>query len=381
LVSRVAAPGFIRIWCGAHQLDLAVNKFYEGNLNAVFYSPLTSLISFLRRQQIFEQNVGSKCPKVCTTRWLSLGNVTQWIRKHRHQVLQVLEEKNPSCVPAPIFWLIFFVVDDIAKVCNKTFRKLQYLTLQIPEQEKILDNLVQGLKHQFGAICCSDVTDNDIDDSFEASSAGTYAVPVRKVQDYIEDMGLLVRPTLQDMTQESLTGLCTFLAREIAMLLQHVSEITVERDANNTGTSTYPSILPYGLANMRGKEFSELLVLHANRLASTYSDQEVEEIEEDFHQLKFAYQFEDRTRYIINKQKDLSNFKECWAPLFKRFTKLHNFVGGFATVFPGTSSVESDFSQLKWSKDANSSSLTDFSLEGILHSKQFFELDSIFNNH
>jgi hypothetical protein len=36
--------------------------------------------------------------------------------------------------------------------------------------------------------------------------------------------------------------------------------------------------------------------------------------------------------------------------------------------------VESDFSLINWEKDDYRAGLTDFSLEGILHSKQYFEL-------
>jgi hypothetical protein len=54
--------------------------------------------------------------------------------------------------------------------------------------------------------------------------------------------------------------------------------------------------------------------------------------------------------------------------------ELKRFCGGLASVFPGTATVESDFSLSNWEKDDYCASLTDFSLEGILHSKQYFEL-------
>jgi hypothetical protein len=53
------------------------------------------------------------------------------------------------------------------------------------------------------------------------------------------------------------------------------------------------------------------------------------------------------------------------------------FCGGLATAFPGTSSVESDFSIVKWEKDDCQIGLTNFSLEGILHAKQFTRLQSM----
>ena len=51
--------------------------------------------------------------------------------------------------------------------------------------------------------------------------------------------------------------------------------------------------------------------------------------------------------------------------------------GGLATVFPGTATVEADFSNLKWTKDVYSTSLSDFSLEAKLHTRQFHLIQSI----
>ena len=62
-----------------------------------------------------------------------------------------------------------------------------------------------------------------------------------------------------------------------------------------------------------------------------------------------------------------------------RFPLLNQFIGGFGTVFPGTSTVESDFLILKWSKDDFSTAMMDFSLEGILHTKQFSRLQKCRN--
>jgi hypothetical protein len=45
------------------------------------------------------------------------------------------------------------------------------------------------------------------------------------------------------------------------------------------------------------------------------------------------------------------------------------FYGVIATLFPRTSTVESDFSILNWEKDAFHKSLLDFGLEGVLQAK------------
>ena len=54
-----------------------------------------------------------------------------------------------------------------------------------------------------------------------------------------------------------------------------------------------------------------------------------------------------------------------------RFKNLLRFCGGVASVFPGTSQVESDFSIVKGEKIMFKKALVDLSHVGILHAKQF----------
>jgi hypothetical protein len=50
---------------------------------------------------------------------------------------------------------------------------------------------------------------------------------------------------------------------------------------------------------------------------------------------------------------------------------LRTFCGGLATLFPNSTSVESNFSVLKWEKDPYRNNLLNLSLEGVFQSKQF----------
>ena len=54
------------------------------------------------------------------------------------------------------------------------------------------------------------------------------------------------------------------------------------------------------------------------------------------------------------------------------------FWGAIASIMPGTSSVKSDFSLINWTKDFSSNSLTDLSLESIMHFKQYQKLRDLF---
>jgi hypothetical protein len=46
-----------------------------------------------------------------------------------------------------------------------------------------------------------------------------------------------------------------------------------------------------------------------------------------------------------------------------------HFAVGLASVMPGTTTMEADFSTINYKKDDHHSALTSFSLEGILHSR------------
>ena len=74
---------------------------------------------------------------------------------------------------------------------------------------------------------------------------------------------------------------------------------------------------------------------------------------------------------------DETAFTEGWMVTGGRFKYLRTFCGELASAFPNTATVESDFSVLGWEKDVYRTSLTDFSLEGILYCKQLSELRTL----
>ncbi len=64
-----------------------------------------------------------------------------------------------------------------------------------------------------------------------------------------------------------------------------------------------------------------------------------------------------------------SSFKEGWSLLGARFPNLMEYCGVIATLFLGTSIVESDFSILRWEKDLFHKRLSNFGLEGVMQTK------------
>jgi hypothetical protein len=67
-------------------------------------------------------------------------------------------------------------------------------------------------------------------------------------------------------------------------------------------------------------------------------------------------------------------FSVAWSGVGSRFSELQTFAAGIATVMPTTSRVEGDFSLMNYRRNEYCANLTDISLEGVMHSKQYPDL-------
>jgi hypothetical protein len=74
---------------------------------------------------------------------------------------------------------------------------------------------------------------------------------------------------------------------------------------------------------------------------------------------------------MIEAMDECISFDEAWSVIGTQYPNVCDFFGGLASVFPGTSTVESDSSVIGYEKDNYRTALTNFSLEGILQCKQF----------
>jgi hypothetical protein len=70
-------------------------------------------------------------------------------------------------------------------------------------------------------------------------------------------------------------------------------------------------------------------------------------------------------RDIIDKHDHMTTFNDAWDCAPGRFECLRSFYGGLATVLTNMTSVESNFSILKWELDENRTAFMHLSLEGI----------------
>jgi hypothetical protein len=160
-----------------------------------------------------------------------------------------------------------------------------------------------------------------------------------------------------------------------------VAAIVAERDARNRKkTNAAPPVLPLEIAGLSTIEFMELLFEHEERLRHSFPRTVVEEvISNEFEQLVRLISRDSNLKAALTKGSEDSDFGKAWRPLGNRFPYMLRFVAGLANVMPGTTTVEVDFSTINYEKDDHCSTLTSFSLEGILHSRQLEKLRQTFN--
>lgn len=372
---EAATFSVVRIWCGLHQLDLAAQKEYMLLGDDAFVTTLTALISYLRRQQNLQAEMKTTCPKFVSTRWLSMKRVTAWLAQHRVRVTSYLEEKNPACKPSVSWWIVALCLDAVATELADTYSRLQGLTTLLSQQYAQFGELCANLSE----LCAvsgplSDDSIAQLDPAVPHVRRGAYVVTCANALSFVRDQGLFVLTSLEALPGAEVAGIVESVANLFAGLHSGIKNVLAVRDSNNRGSdAALPPVLPHSLVKVRTAQVSELVRGYASRLQlSGWSQTRIEQIEKDHKELMRAYRGEVQFKESLDACSDLRDkFCDAWALCGGRFGVLREFAGGLASMFPNTATVEADFSLIGYEKDEYRQSLTDFSLEGILHAKQF----------
>ena len=67
-IEQICANPIYRVWCEAHQLDLAVHDAFDAIMRSSFQAPLHALIGHLRRQVNLKAEMQTLCLTVANTR-------------------------------------------------------------------------------------------------------------------------------------------------------------------------------------------------------------------------------------------------------------------------------------------------------------------------
>jgi hypothetical protein len=371
----VSLRGCYRVWCCAHQLDLVVQKSFSHLCNDTFIFQVTAVTGHLRRQQNLISDMKSKCPRFIDTRWLSMEKFLNWIVKNRPRLFIHFEDKKPSCAPSDSWYIVVYALNAFLDPINRCLVSIQGLTTLLSEQQQQLEELIRILIED-GFV---DGPRNDFQQENDSIINGSYRVTYANARKFLEEQdpfAVNLLDKLETEDNEEYKSVLETIAKLFAETVDGFSKIVAERNESNKPTDLLPPVLPLELLKLRSFNFSQLLNLHDDRLKVTFSEDEIVTIFNEFKSMKDAYRRELALKETLD-QADAKSFNKAWRPLCDRFPLLCKFSGGLASVFPGTSTVESDFSVIGWEKNDYRTCLTDFSLEGILHAKQYLSLKSI----
>ena len=128
---------------------------------------------------------------------------------------------------------------------------------------------------------------------------------------------------------------------------------------------------------MMPSSFVAVVIRFRSRLEKNFDQSYIVALEEEHCSLRDLYTRDETFKTMLNGMAAGVGFHDAWVTVQPRFPKLCEFAGGLATIYPGTTRVESDFSVIGWEKDEYRTALMDFSLEGIMHTKHFDDLHAL----
>jgi hypothetical protein len=277
------------------------------------------------------------------------------------------------------WWILIIFVAKVSCEASITFRSLEGLTTLVSQQLEGLLKLHALYASWFKASgpLPDGVADADADLETVYSEDKKYSIKLNDVTAFLQDMGNFVIGAMDQIGTETMAPIIKSVAICSVEMIAKIPSIVAERDSRNDAADVMPPVLPHQLVKIGGRGFADIIRLQTERLSNFWSPQGIELIEQDFQDLRAAYDREPSLKQVMDQCDSKTSFEQGWSYVQERFPHLMNFCGGMATAFPGTSTVESDFSIVKWEKDDCRIGLTDFSLEGILHAKQFTRIQSM----
>ena len=282
------------------------------------------------------------------------------------------------------------IIQPLVQRIEKTFVGLQGMNTLVCEQRQQLKNLQQDLMARCNIK--GPMTEREREEKLNERTTIKHTVFVRgeyyaerdHTREAIDEVCGFVQSKMDSLKASNIVEhnrIVSTIATFALQIVHGLSKIVAERDANNSATDELPPVLPVHLCNMNARNFNSTLQEQRIRLRRKFTEAEVENIDAEFRSLRLACREESGLKQVLEDNETrarCASFVECWSPLGNKYDNLKNYCGGIASVMPGTSSVESDFSLINWTKDPHSQSMTDFTLESILHAKQYGRIQALF---
>ncbi|KAH9180189.1 hypothetical protein AeNC1_017167, partial [Aphanomyces euteiches] len=264
----------------------------------------------------------------------------------------------------------------INDLINATFVKLQSHDLVISQQRELLTQLVSDIRELFSV---HQIVDDE--DDFENMSVDDYVrrdgsfVLLTNLHEYVKDLGSRAQEHWAAIDDNERKNLQRTIARFAIGMSDRIAAVEAERSpANNAAIDLAPPVLPKDLVKIRSAVFIAKVIepRKAHLQATAWTEEQIEAIEREHRDLLKSYRTDKGVQAMIDGHDHTTSFNAAWDEIGSAsYHQLRRLCAGVATVFPNSTSVESDFSILKWELDQFRQCLLDLSLEGIFQSKQF----------
>ena len=259
----------------------------------------------------------------------------------------------------------------------------------ISQQRAELDQLVIRLSTLFEVI--GPLTDNQVAELQAESEADEsvfyviyeeFACQTISVSRAVNDLGGFMVTKLNDIVViEERDAVLRSIGLMWLTIIAGIYSVCARRTSLNEAVHEDKDCLasrPRELVQIGGAEFSELIEQQRPRLLTSLTAIQIQHIEDEHRLLRKEYRDNAALKIAIDTTADTVSFKASWEVEHLNaqvcFLHLMEFAGGLATPFPTTATVESDFSIVRWEKDAGRGGLNDFTLEGIMQSKMHLKL-------
>ena len=206
----------------------------------------------------------------------------------------------------------------------------------------------------------------------------TYAVSLSSVGEFLSGLASWIDELIDKASDEarnnSFNDIGSVYVTACNLIDSICDSICVHCNDNNDrfdDPTLLPPALPHEVVKLSASQFLRKIRKDAFRLDHRYTACQIDLIADEQKTLRYAYRTEPALKGAIDQLLGRLSFKEGWSAIAgNRFHNLKDYCGVVASFFPGTSTVESDFSVLRWEKDGFRKRLSDLRLEGVMQATQ-----------
>jgi len=273
-LSNVSSPGFVRIWCSLHQIDLVMQQIFQKVDSKRFYPVLTGMISHLRWQKTLIDRLKSMCPALSGTHWVSMSRISSYLLQHRMEILEHYEslpiERHKS-EPMQMFWIYLTVVNVIATEVNDTVQHLQGKQALLSQQTLEIDSLIQRIQRMTFA---EKISDEMIPTHSPQDTVDSHGFRYLKtdLQGFLADQGLFVVQGIRKLKNEELSLIFDNVAEMLSTLVVGLQQVWAERDEHNdrSANEAFPT-MPLEFVQMQPRDVINFVEKQEVQLASSWS--------------------------------------------------------------------------------------------------------------